>query len=87
MDTVLIMEEESNVTWEMLDTNDLITTLNDIERSGLREVKFIIHHPEQPSFASTYRGEQCSHDTWTIIARAISTAAEVEPQHVIKDAA
>ena len=40
------------MTWEMMDTNDLVPTLNDIEQSGtVREVKFIIHHPVPPSFA------------------------------------
>ena len=71
---MLIKEEETKVTWEMLDTNDLVPTLNDIEQSGVREVKFIIHHPVQPSFASTYKGNQCSRDAWTIVTRTINTA-------------
>ena len=62
------------MTWEMLNTNDLVPTLNNIELSGEKEVKFIIHHPVQPSFASTYSGNQCSRDMWTIVTHSINTA-------------
>ena len=35
---MLIKEEETKVTWEMLDTNDLVPTLNDIELNGVEDV-------------------------------------------------
>ena len=75
----LLKEEETKVTWEMLDTNDLVPTLNDIEQSGATEVKFITHHPVQPSFASTYSGNQCSRDKWTIVTRTINAAPGIRP--------
>ena len=78
------------MTWEMMDTNDVVPTLNDIELSGVREVKFIIHHPVPPSFASTYSGNQCSRDTWTIArtrttntAPGIRTAAATEERLIM----